>query len=105
METKKLLQKVLNLPQEWKIGDVSIIDETKIHIQIIYTSKEGVCKKTGEICPVYDYRPERKWRHLDFLGFQTYLLCRVPRIKNSLGEILSVPIPWSDDDPRQSKEF
>jgi transposase len=105
MEIKKLLKQTLNLPEEWEIGDVSIVKETKIHIQIIYTSNEGICKKTGEICPIYDFRPERSWRHLDFLGQQTYLLYRVPRIKNSLGQIHSIPIPWADDDHRQSHEF
>lgn len=106
METRQLIKHALNLPPEWEVGEVSILDDkNEIHIHIEYISQEGVCKKTGEICPIYDFRPLRSWRHLDFMGLHTYLFCRVPRIKNSQGEILSVPIPWADDDHRQSRDF
>lgn len=106
METKQIIKKALSLPPEWEIEKISILEEKKeIHIHIKYTSNEGVCKKTGEICPIYDFRPLRSWRHLDFMGLATYLYCRVPRIKNSLGEIRSVPIPWADEDHRQSRAF
>ena len=106
MKTKELIKKALALPPEWEIGEVSILEEkNEIHIHINYISTEGVCKKTGEICPIYDYRRLRSWRHLDFMGLHTYLYSRVPRIKNSFGEVLSVPIPWADDDHRQSRDF
>ena len=106
METKEIIKKALALPQEWDIAEVSITEEMrKIDIYINYVSHEGICKKTGEICPIYDFRPMRSWRHLDFMGYRTFLHSKVPRIKNSLSEILSVPIPWADDDHRQSHEF
>lgn len=106
METRQIIKKALSLPAEWDVGDVSVKEADKeIHIHIEYVSSEGVCKKTGEICPIYDFRPLRSWRHLDFMGYHTYLFVRVPRIKNSLGEIRSVPIPWADDDHRQSRDF
>jgi transposase len=106
MEIKELLKAVLHLPEEWEIGKVIILEQKKeINIKVNYTSKEGVCKKTGEICPIYDYRSKRSWRHLDFMGYHTYLISRIPRIKNSLGEVRSVPIPWADEDNRGSRDF
>ena len=106
METKEIIKRTLALPREWDVAEVSISEGRKeIDIHIIYVSNEGICKKTGEICPIYDFRPSRSWRHLDFMGYHTFLHCSVPRIKNSMGEILSVPIPWADDDQRQSRAF
>jgi transposase len=45
------------------------------------------------------------WRDLDILGCNSYLYCRVPRVKNSLGNIVSVPVPWAEDDNRNTKRF
>lgn len=103
MEAKKLFTELLQFPQEWKINEVQ--NGNDVHIYLEYKSNKGVCKETGEICSIYDYRPERSWRHLDILGKHCYLHCCIPRIKNSLGEVISVPLPWADDDERHTKMF
>lgn len=106
MEATKLVKQLLQFPPEWKINEVNFKEtEQEVHIYIEYKNNTGVCKKTGEICPVYDYRPERSWRHLDILEYRSYLYCCVPRVKNSLGEVVSVPLPWAEDEERHTKKF
>jgi len=55
METKQLIKKALDLPSEWEIGEISVLEKNnEIHVHIKYTSAEGICIKTGEICPIYN---------------------------------------------------
>lgn len=106
MEATKLVKQLLQFPPEWKINEVNFKEtEQDVHIHIEYKSNKGVCKGTGEICSVYDYRPERAWRHLDMLDYHCYLHCSVPRVKNSFGEVVSVPLPWAEDEERHTKKF
>lgn len=39
------------------------------------------------------------------MGDKDYLTCRVPRVKNSLSQITSVPVPWADDGERHTHDF
>lgn len=110
METTDIITQLLELPAEWEVYKVSFSEKSEsqskqVCIYIRYTDDQGVCQQTGEICPVYDYRPERMWRDLDILGFNSYLYCRVPRVKNSLGNVVSVRVPWADEDNRNTKRF
>ncbi|MBU2444947.1 MAG: hypothetical protein KJ666_05165 [Bacteroidetes bacterium] len=127
METTEFITELLQLPPEWEVNEINFTEESarmspfgksqkkEVHISIRYTDDEGVCRETGEICPIYDYRPERTWRHLDILGYNSYLYCRVPTrhdiailwqgVKNSLGNVVSIPVPWADDDGRHTKKF
>jgi len=38
---------------------------------------------------------ERSWRHLNFFQHQCYLHAKVPRIKQSDGNIKTQPVPWA----------
>lgn len=106
METKLLIQGLLGLPKEWEILEINFDEPTKeVRIHVEYTSGVGVCKETGEICRVFDYRTERSWRHMDMLGYHSSLHCRVPRIKNSLGKVTSIPLPWAEDGEQHTKDF
>jgi len=106
METKEMFNQLLSLPEEWEVYEVKYQEKEKtVQVKIQYLEKEGMCRETGEICPVYDYRPEREWRHLDMMGYKTYLYCCVPRVKNSLGKVSSIAVPWSDDDERHTRDF
>jgi transposase len=107
MNTEFLIAaKILNLPPEWQIEKIDYShSDNQVDIFIRYNSDKGVCKETGELCPIYDFRPERTWRHLDYMGATCFIHCRVPRIKNSDGKVISVPVPWSDEDERHTRAF
>jgi hypothetical protein len=72
MENKELINQILELPSQWEVYKVNFSENSQaqqpegktqikqVQIYIRYTDDQGVCKQTGEICPVYDYRPERE---------------------------------------------
>jgi transposase len=39
------------------------------------------------------------------MGSICFIHCRDPRIKNSDGKLISVPVPWSDEDERHTTVF
>jgi hypothetical protein len=47
---------MLHLPEEWEVYEVTYEEpHQQIHLKIRYLKKEGVCKATGEICPIYGH--------------------------------------------------
>ena len=49
---------------------------------------------TGVLCGAYD-TDERSWQHLNFFEHKCYIHARVPRIKSSTGEVVTVAVPWA----------
>ncbi len=107
METKKFFSDLLGLKAPWTLEKVEYdLPRNRVDLYLTYSSKEWIDEKTGEIIPVYDLRAEREWRHLDVMQYQTYLHCRIPRLKRpSTGEITSCPVPWADEGERHSLLF
>jgi len=96
IDANKIFEQMLKLPSPWEIKKVEVNETTQqVKIFTEYESEEGVCPQTGEICKIYDRR-ERSWRHLDTMEYQTWIYCRLPRVKNSFGEYHFIPIEWSD---------
>ena len=54
---------------------------------------------------VHDYRPYRRWRHLDILQYKCYIMAKIPRLKGKDGKVKSLEIPWADSHERHSYLF
>jgi hypothetical protein len=52
-----------------------------------------IVEDKGHIYRIYDYRKERRWRHLDLWRYKTGLVAQLPRYKDSTGNFKTVPIP------------
>ena len=99
-------EKLLRLGPEWKVELVTVDEHSKrVDIHISYQLKEGPCPDTGEVCKVHDYRDEREWRHLDSMGYATYIHCRLPRIKNSFGKVKTIGISWAEPGASHTAHF
>jgi transposase len=99
MTTTKVLEKIL-LPINdlWRVDDVQIKEEEKsVYVHLSYKLDFAECD--GERYPIYDYRHERSWRHLDLWQYKTYLTARIPRYKSG-SEIRSVSVGWADTGER-----
>jgi len=108
MEATKLYKKLLQLNDDWQVTKVEIdepIRLRRIRVFVSYAKTHGYCTQTGEYCRVHDLREEKVWRHLDTMENQTWLHCRVPRVKNSFGEISSIEVPWADNGERHTHPF
>ena len=55
--------------------------------------------------PVYDYRSERVWRHLDSMEYPTFIHCRLPRVKMVSGNIHTIDVSWADSGVSHTKKF
>jgi transposase len=103
MEATEVLSEILYLGDDWEISSIKHTKETsQIDITLSYTNKKGYCPQTGELSPVYDYRPIRKWQHLPLFQCKTFIHCRVPRVRNSLGDVYSIEVPWAEESKRYS---
>lgn len=97
--TDEILSKLL-LPDnsDWEITSIDTDDlNEEIHVILRYT--KSVVTIAGREFPIYDYRHERNWRHLDLWQYKTYLTARIPRY-NLFDKIVSIDVPWSCEHSR-----
>ena len=72
---------LLGIKSPWQVNAIKLDVEGK-GIEIALGWREGAaapCPECGKLCPLADHAPERKWRHLDVMQFETLLRARVPR--------------------------
>ena len=97
MNSTLLFEMALGLGSPWFIQDVKFENDKEIkelHISIGFEKKYNFTDQDNIDCPVYDTK-KRTWQHLNFFEHKCYLHCKVPRIKNSLGKVTMVDVPWS----------
>jgi transposase len=92
-----LFKIALGLEKPWYIKAIDFNGEEKqldLHIDFETGSKFPcpLCGKSG--CHIHD-TIERRWRHLNFFQFKTYLHCRVPRTECEKCGVKQVKVPWA----------
>lgn len=88
---------LLGLDDAWEVADVKLSPE-KNKVVLSLARKRGLevaCPKCQGSCKIADHSPEREWRHLDTMQFQTILKAKTPRSNCSKCGILTTAIPWS----------
>jgi transposase len=106
MFTENFFNLLLNLDDDWVVQSVKTdLNESKVFIYIECLSKEIEDEETGDLCKVYDHAPERHWRHLDTMQYQTFIACRLPRIKTKSGAIKTVNPSWASGYERNTYLF
>lgn len=99
MNSRKLFTTVLDFGESWRVDSVieSPHEPDSIEINVSYVKPKGVV--------LYDHQPERRWRHLDFFQYKSYITCRLPRIEGSDGEITTLSPPWAKKLSRHTFQF
>lgn len=103
MDLRVFLDSILNLGADWEVSHVEVIDDD-VFIHVDYKRKFWIDTKTGESLSIYDHRDERAWRHLDLLQYKTWIVCRVPRVKDGK-TIRTIDTPWAKDLDRHTIWF
>jgi len=89
---------MLGLKRPWRVETVTL-DVVAKRLELgLEWEREGAsqdCPECGRACHLHDHAPERQWRHLDAMGFETVLRARVPRTKCPEHGIKSAAIPWA----------
>lgn len=103
IQINEILKKLL-LPraESWNIDNVEV-NETAEEIHVFLTYDRGVVVDKGIEYPIYDFRHERIWRHLDLWQYKTFIHAAIPRYRNSCGNIVSIEVPWAGATDRISE--
>ena len=96
MFTENFFTKLLNLEDGWIVESIETdLSKAEIYIHIVCLLDEIIDVDSDEFCKVYDFAPERSWRHLDTMQYKTFIRSRLPRIKTSNGKIKTVQPNWA----------
>jgi len=87
---------LLGLDEDWKVDEVKLdLAGSKVEIALAFTGKKATCSECGNNCSTKDHSPERQWRHLDTMNFETVLKARVPRANCSACGVKVMTVPWA----------
>ena len=95
MRDTEFYENILGLKTPWRVEGVRLDTGNKsVEVKVGYAEGTLWASEAGERLPVHDH-VERRWRHLDTCGFETLLVCRVPRVRTPEGKVETVPVPWA----------
>jgi len=87
---------LLGLDSNWKVQQVNLsLEERQVDIFLEFVARSVVCPECGAECGKHDQAPERTWRHLDTMQFETTLRARLPRCACPKCGVRTVAIPWA----------
>lgn len=108
MNDAELYTQLLGVTSPWKVTVVALhLTDRSVRVRVEWDSTGGrlSCPVCHQPCPGYDQREERAWRHLDSCEFETWLLCRPPRVDCPEHGVQSVELPWSRPNARFTLAF
>lgn len=87
---------LLGLDTAWEVSDVSLcLEEKRVAISLRPVGVRVTCPECGVECSIADHAPERTWRHLDTMQFETRLSARVPRANCKTCGVKTTMVPWA----------
>lgn len=100
-------RQLLGLGEPWQVSSVNLDpSEARVEIRVEWPAQEALsCPECGERCPRYDYREERRWRHLDTMQFRTEIVCSVPRCQCKKHGVQTIRVPWAEPGSRFTMLF
>ena len=97
---------LLGLVAPWVVSRVHLnVEQLRLDIFVEYDQHTGICPECGETCRVYDRSPQRVWRHLDTMQFETYLHCDPPRCECAQHGVKTMSMPWTEKYSRFTQLF
>ena len=101
MQDKELYEKIMGIEKPWVVSDLKVdFGAMRVDVVVEYKSAKGECPECKGLCSIYDHRPERIWRHLDTMQFQTFVRSSTPRIECKEHGVVSVKISWAERNSR-----
>jgi transposase len=87
-------------PWEVKLVELRLADKC-VDIELGWQwGASAKCPVCGTECSIYDCAPERTWRHLDTMQFQTLVRARVPRANCPEHGVKTMAVPWAEPQGR-----
>jgi transposase len=92
---------LLGLNEEWHVASVDLsLENSRVEIRLQHAGGRVECPECGGSCSRADYAPERTWRHLDTMQFETILKARTPRAKCKKCGVKTTTVPWATKSSR-----
>lgn len=92
---------LLGLDESWSVSDVDLdVSGKRVSIELDFVGNSVDCAECGDVCPLKDHAPTRKWRHLDTMQFETILTARIPRSDCAKCGAKTIAVPWADKHSR-----
>ena len=99
-------RQLLGLDTSWKVLDVSLsLEESRVDITVEHRGGPVDCPECGKSCTIADHGPERTWRHLDTMRFETRIAARTPRADCRACGVKTIAVPWADKHSRFTLMF
>ena len=98
MQDRELYQQILGLRSPWSVAAIHL-DVERRRVEVSVEHPEGTqfgCPECGCSLACYDHVPEREWRHLDTMQFQTILKARVPRVNCPEHGVKQTDVSWAE---------
>ena len=105
MNAQEFFDTLLNFGENWKVDSIETGQELEVIINISYVGKKAIISETNELLGIYDFAPERVWRHLDILQYKTYIKARLPRVKSKEGSVTTITPSWANKSQRYTLLF
>ena len=87
---------MVGLNDDWIISDVELdVEAQRLTLSLEFVGDQVVCPGCDAGCSMKDHAPQRSWRHLDAMQFQTVLTARVPRSACESCGVKNVKVPWA----------
>ncbi len=105
-ELTKHYGQLLGLDTAWVVSEVALcLAENRVDILVEHAGGQVDCPECGGSCSIADHAPERTWRHLDTMQFETRLRARVPRANCRSCGVKTTAVPWAGKHSRFTLMF
>lgn len=98
MSLEEHYRQLLQLTEGWEVKSVDF-DMKGRKVSLKLEHRKGVrvvCPECGASCTIADHAPERTWRHLDTMQYETVLVARLPRADcQGCASPKTVEAPWA----------
>ena len=101
-------RRLLGLEEPWVVEAVNLelaAQRVEIRLGVQVTAKGLKCPECGNWSALYDRAPERRWRHLDTMQFETVLVARIPRVNCPEHGVKTSEVPWAGKNSRFTLMF
>ena len=103
--TEHYLQ-LLGFSAIWKVDDVNLsVSGLKIEVHLRIVGDEVFCPQCGERRKAYDKAPERRWRHLDTMQFETIIIACIPRCQRETCGVKTTAVPSSSSRQAETAHY
>ena len=93
---------LLGVKSPWEVNGVNLdMAGKRVEIRLEWAKGHGVsCPECGKECTIADHAPERTWRHLDTMQFETLIRARVPRSRCQEHGVKTILVSWAEPGSR-----